>query len=234
MIAIPQRVSTAVQPVSVLLVDDNPAFRNGLRQLLDFYSGTDSLRCQVVGHAATVDQALRLSAEQFPNLIFLDLELGQESGLAFLGKFRPEDRHRTRIIVLSAHREDEWVFQAMQAGASGYLYKDRLADQLYPAIQTVLQDQIYLSPAVATSFFRLFHFYNGHSGHSSTAVPLTEREQEVLHWLVQGASNQAIAQHLHISIATVKAHLTGIFEKLAVNSRTQAIVKALKLGLVST
>lgn len=233
MIATSHRPVTVVQPVSILLVDDNPAFRNGLRNLLDFYNGTGSLRCQVVGHAATVDQALQLSTEQCPTLIFLDLELGQENGLAFLERFQPEERHSTRVLVLSAHREDEWIFQAMQAGASGYIYKDRLADQLCTAINTVLQDQVYLSPAVATSFFRLFHFYNGHSVPSTTSVQLTEREHEVLHWLVQGASNNAIAKHLHISVATVKAHLTGIFEKLSVNSRTQAIVKALKLGLVS-
>jgi DNA-binding NarL/FixJ family response regulator len=120
----------------------------------------------------------------------------------------------------------------MQAGASGYVFKDRIATQLCDAIATILNDEVYLSPEVATHFFRLFHFYAGRSLQAKHTIHLTEREQEVLHWLVQGASNEEIAQHLYITVATVKAHLTAIFEKLKVTSRSQAIVKALKLGLV--
>ncbi len=120
----------------------------------------------------------------------------------------------------------------MQAGACGYLLKQYLVERLWLAMRTVLEGQIYLSPEVTTSFFRRFHFYSGCSVVPVGAVPLTEREREVLQWLVQGASNDAIARQMHITVATVKAHLTAIFEKLAVKSRTQAIVKALKLGLV--
>jgi DNA-binding NarL/FixJ family response regulator len=108
-----------------------------------------------------------------------------------------------------------------------------LANQLCEAISTVIDDRIYLDPDVATSFFRMFHFYAGRCLQAAQSLHLTEREQEVLHWLVQGASNEAIAQNLYVTVATVKAHLTSIFEKLGVTSRTQAIVKALKLGLVS-
>ncbi|WP_008315054.1 response regulator transcription factor [Leptolyngbya sp. PCC 6406] len=221
--------STPSQTISVLLVDDNPSFRHGLQALLDFYSGNGPSRYQVVGQATSVEQAVKLTIEQSPTLVLLDMELGQSSGLTFL-QTRPKGNER--VLVLSAHREDEWVFRAMQAGASGYLFKTHLAERLWPAITTVLKDQIYLSPEVATGFFRLFQFYNGGALTTAT-IPLTEREQEVLHWLVQGASNNAIAQRLHITVATVKAHLTAIFEKLEVSSRTQAIVKALKLGLVA-
>ena len=125
------------------------------------------------------------------------------------------------------------MFRAMQAGANGYVLKDCIATQLCEAISTVLKNEIYLAPELATSFFRMFHFYTGRSLQASRNLHLTEREQEVLHWLVQGASNEDIAKHLYITVATVKAHLTAIFEKLGVNSRTQAIIKALKLGLVS-
>jgi DNA-binding NarL/FixJ family response regulator len=104
---------------------------------------------------------------------------------------------------------------------------------LCTAISTVLDGQVYLSPEVATGFFHLFHFYAGRSLTASHKLNLTEREQEVLRWLVQGVSNEEIANHLYVTVATVKAHLTAIFNKLGVNSRTQAIIKALKLGLVS-
>jgi DNA-binding NarL/FixJ family response regulator len=222
---------TAVLPISILLVDDEQRFRQGLRTLLDFYNANGSSRFDVVGEAASVDQALKLTLEQHPALILLDLELPPSDGVTALIHLR-ELSYKGKVIVLSAHREDEWVFRAMQAGASGYVFKDCLATQLCEAIKTVMNDEVYLSPEVATHFFRLFHFYAGRSLQACQAIHLTEREQEVLNWLVQGASNEEIAQHLYITVATVKAHLTAIFEKLAVTSRTQAIVKALKLGLV--
>ncbi len=223
---------TATQIVSILLVDDEPLFRKGLHTLLKFYSHNDARQYQVVGEAASLDQALALATQQHPTLILLDLELGHEDGISVLIRLR-ELSYAGKVLVLSAHREDEWVFRAMQAGANGYVFKDCLAHQLPQAIATLMENKIYLAPDVATGFFRMFHFYAGRSIQACQALHLTEREQEVLHWLVQGASNENIAQHLFITVATVKAHLTAIFEKLGVKSRTQAIIKALKLGLVS-
>lgn len=223
---------SASQRVSVLLVDDDPRFRQGVQTLLDFYSTSGAIQFNVVGHAASVEQALSLTAEQSPALTLLDLELPCEDGISFL--VRREELNQTgKVLVLSGHQEDEWVFRSMQAGASGYVFKQNLSTQLCTAIATVLRDEVYLSPEVATCFFRLFHFYAGRSLEACQSAHLTEREQEVLHWLVQGASNEMIAKQLHITVATVKAHLTAIFEKLGVTSRTQAIVRALKLGLVS-
>lgn len=219
-------------PFSVLLVDDSRPFRQGLRTLLDFYSGNSDVKFQIVGEAASVDQAVQLVQEQHPMLMLLDMELAQESGISVLYTLHEQNRS-PKTLVLSVHHEDEWVFQAMQAGAQGYVCKDHVGDQLFDAVTTILQDKVYLSPEIATSFFRLFHFYAGHSLQACQALNLTDREQQVLQWLVQGASNDAIAHQLHITVATVKAHLTAIFEKLNVRSRTQAIVKALKLGLVS-
>jgi DNA-binding NarL/FixJ family response regulator len=220
------------QSVSILLVDDEPLFRQGLKTLLNFYSHSSHLQFHVVGEAASVEQALNLNAQQKPALILLDLELAKTDGVTFLFHLSQQS-YQGKVLVLSAHREDECVFRAMQAGARGYVYKDCLASQLCTAIETVLNQQIYLAPDVATGFFRMFHFYAGRSFQKCQSLHLTEREQEVLQWLVQGASNEEIAKHLYVTVATVKAHLTGIFEKLGVNSRTQAIVKALKVGLVS-
>lgn len=221
------------QPISILLVDDEQRFRKGLQTLLDFYNNNGAFRFNIVGETASADQALKLAVEQHPALILLDLEIPPSDGISVLHSLA-EFSYKGKVLVLSAHREDEWVFRAMQAGANGYVFKDRIASHLCEAIATVMNDEIYLSPEVATHFFRLFHFYAGRSLQACQSVNLTEREREVLHWLVQGASNEEIARHLYITIATVKAHLTAIFEKLKVSSRTQAIVKALKLGLVST
>ena len=219
-------------PISVLLVDDEPRFRHGLRTLLTFYNTIGTEKFRLVGEAATAEQALHLVQTQHPRLILLDLEMPLGNGVEVLKRLS-DAPYAGKILVLSAHHEDEWVFRAMQAGASGYLHKNDLSGQLSDAIDTVLSDQIYLSSETLTSFFRLFRFYAGRSLEVVRKFKLTQREQEVLHWLVQGASNEEIASHLYITIATVKAHLTAIFQKLSVTSRTQAIIKALKLGLIS-
>jgi DNA-binding NarL/FixJ family response regulator len=219
------------QQTSVLLVDDDAKFRQGLQTLLQFYSSTNAQHFTIIGEASSSDQAVRLAAEQHPMLILLDIELASGDGITALTKLAKLEQ-RSRILVLSGHEEDEWVFRAMQAGANGYVVKDSLATQLFEAIATVLGDQIYLSPELATRFFQMFRFYSGRISETKAKLHLTEREQEVLHWLVQGASNEEIAAHLFISVATVKAHLTAIFNKLGVTSRTQAIIRSLKMGLV--
>ncbi len=216
---------------SILLVDDEPQFRQGIRTLLNFYGNMGSLGFNVVGEAASVEQALKLTTEQHPALILLDLELPPNDGITALQRLS-ELPYSGKVLILSAHQEDEWVFRSMQAGARGYVFKDHVATQLWEAITTVINEKVYLPPDVAAGFFRLFRYYTGNSLISTTSIHLTEREREVLNWLVQGASNEQIARHLFITVATVKAHLTAIFEKLSVTSRTQAIVKALKLGLV--
>lgn len=217
--------------ISILLVDDEPHFRQGIRTLLNFYNTSSCIGLDIVGEAASVEQAVKLTAEQHPALILLDLELPPEDGITALLRLG-ELPYNGKVLILSAHQQDDWVFRAMQAGAWGYVFKDQLATQLCEAITTVINNKVYLPPEVATAFFRLFHYYTGNSLTSSNGIHLTEREREVLNWLVQGASNEQIAGHLYITVATVKAHLTAIFEKLSVTSRTQAIVKALKLGLV--
>ncbi|HLP88504.1 MAG TPA: response regulator transcription factor [Nostocaceae cyanobacterium] len=217
--------------ISILLVDDEPQFRQGIRTLLNFYNNSGRIGLEIVGEAASVEQAVKLTAEQHPALILLDLELPPEDGITALIRLS-EISYNGKALILSAHQQDDWVFRAMQAGAWGYVFKDQLATQLCEAIATVIDNKVYLPPEVATAFFRLFHYYTGHSLASGNEIHLTEREREVLNWLVQGASNEQIAKRLYITVATVKAHLTAIFEKLGVTSRTQAIVKALKLGLV--
>jgi DNA-binding NarL/FixJ family response regulator len=223
---------TVSRPISVLLVDDQPEFRQGLRTLLEFFTASGPVQFQVIGEAASSEQAFEMIKLQHPILTLLDMELAQGDGLEVLNKLAAAEIE-TKVLTLSAHQEDDWIFKAMQSGAKGYVCKDKVATQLCEALDTVLQGEVYLPPELATAFFRLFHFYSGRTLQACQTVSLTDREQEVLHWLVQGASNEAIAKQLYITVATVKAHLTAIFDKLEVKSRTQAIVKALKLGLVT-
>ncbi|GAP99284.1 response regulator transcription factor [Leptolyngbya sp. NIES-2104] len=222
----------AQQQISVLLVDDDSKFRQGLQTLLQFYSTTQDRKFKVIGEAASTDQAIQLAEQQRPMLILLDMELANGDGITALNELVKLE-HRSKILVVSGHQEEEWVFRAMRAGANGYVVKTELATELFNATTTVLNDQVYLSPDLATRFFQMFRFYNGQALDAKAKLHLTDREQEVLTWLVQGASNEEIATRLYISVATVKAHLTAIFHKLGVTSRTQAIIRALKMGLVS-
>jgi DNA-binding NarL/FixJ family response regulator len=231
----PIALSTDIQTpsqVSVLLVDDESPIRDGLRTLLGFYNTSSTIRFTVVGEAVTKDQAIALAHQQNPSLILLDLELsrGLEDGIQTLTELR--EFYNGKILILSACQNEQIIFRAMQAGASGYLFKDKLATQLCTAITTVLSNQVYLESELVTQFFRAFQIHSQRSRQSLQTSSLSERELEVLQLLVQGDPNAAIAERLYITVATVKAHLTSIFEKLSVKSRSQAIVAALRSGLV--
>ena len=215
--------------LSVLIVDDDDRFRQGLVTFLSFLSSNGSI--DVVGEATNVDRALKLTIQKQPDLILLDLELVESDGITALIQLK-EIAYHGKILVLSGHQEDEWIFRAMQSGASGYVFKSRVATQLGEAIETVMQSQIYLPTEVASRFFRRFQAEADLVVPTRPQLHLSNREREVLHWLTQGDSNQQISEHLYITVATVKAHLTSIFEKLKVTSRTQAIVAAVKLGLI--
>lgn len=222
--------SAMTDAISILLVDDHAEFRQGLRTLLGFFTDGPT-RFKVVAEATSAQQALKMVETHNPMITLLDMELEQGTGVDVLQGLKSLGMD-TRVLSLSAHRKDEWVFQAMQAGAKGYVVKDKLAIQLHDALRTVLEDKVYLDPDLASGFFRLFHAHGVLNRKAREEVRLTDREQQVLHWLVQGASNEVISNQLFITVATVKAHLTAIFDKLKVRSRTQAIVKAIKLGLV--
>jgi DNA-binding NarL/FixJ family response regulator len=225
-----------LNPLTVLLVEDNERFRQGLRHLLSFYSSNSSnssLFLEVVGEANSLEQTLKLAQDKSPDLILLDLQLVGTDGITVLVSLK-EIAYTGKVLVLSAHQEDEWIFRAMQAGASGYVFKNHLAAQLCEAINTVTKSEIYLHSEVASRFFRFFQTSSDSCLRACHQLHLTSREQEVLYWLTQGAANEEIAKHLYVAVATVKAHLTSIFRKLKVKSRTEAIITAWKLGLVKT
>jgi DNA-binding NarL/FixJ family response regulator len=217
--------------LSALLVEDDLHFRAGVRNLLDFYHIQDQT-ISIVGEANRPALALSLAEQHTPDFILIDMELCEGTGLTLLQQLQ-DNNVSSKTLVLSGHQEDSWIYQAMQAGADGYVFKSQVADQLLDAINAIMQDQVYLPPEVATGFFRRFQ-------KTQTALPnqigelceLSPREHDVLCCLVQGASNDEIAKQLYISVATVKAHITNIFLKLQVTSRTQAIVAAIKMNLV--
>jgi DNA-binding NarL/FixJ family response regulator len=219
--------------LSILLVDDDPQFRTRIRTLLSFSQIRDRV-IDAIGEANHSDLALSLTKQHTPDLILINMELIAKDNFSLLQQLK-NSNVSSKILVLAGHQEDYWIYQAMQLGADGYIFKNQVSQQLLDAIASIMQNQIYLPPEVATGFFRRFKKSQA-SLPSQLGQPcnLSERESDVLYWLVQGASNDEVAKQLYISVATVKAHLTNIFLKLQVTSRTQAIVAAIKMNLVQS
>ncbi len=212
--------------IRVLIADDHVLFREGIRRLLD---ATPDL--EVVGEAANGDETVRLVEDLTPDVVLLDVVMPGLSGIEAARVIKTTSP-RTRVIILTVYTDDEFLFEAIKAGAMGYLLKDATPDELVRAVRVVHQGEGLLAPAMAAKVFREFARTMTTKDLSAVLTPLTQREGEILHHVAAGLANKQIAHRLGISERTVKNHLSNIMEKLHVNSRTQAAVYALRSGLV--
>jgi DNA-binding NarL/FixJ family response regulator len=201
-------------PIRVLIVDDHPVVRQGLRALLSVQDGF----C-VVGDADDGPAALSLAASLRPDIVLLDLKLPGLDGIKVLESLRSSD---ARVLVLTSATEPERARKAVRAGAAGVLYKDIDPDALVRAIRSVHDGNLLLAAEAAGSVLQ------GGAGNRSDA--LTSREQEVLAAIAEGRSNREIARLLQVSEKTVKAHVSSVLAKLGVQDRTQAAVYAVRHG----
>jgi len=217
-----------MKAIKVLLVDDQPLFRDGLRTLL---SVRDEI--QVVGEASNGEHALRAAHSLVPDVVLMDLRMPVMNGVECTRRLRAEVPD-CRVIVLTTFDDDEDVFDAIRAGANGYLLKDVSASRLVEAIQLTMDGQSILQPSVASRVLVEFNRMSSmRPAKSATTQPkLTKREAEILRQLAQGKNNKEIAGAMQISEGTVKNHLTTIFDKLNVEDRTQAALAAHSLGMV--
>ena len=224
--------------ISLLIIDDNREFRHNLKTLLQLYSQNNLLKFNVIADTDSITKIEPILEKYQPQILLLDLELQQESGLDIL-KYLSHNNYQTKTLILSAHEEEEMIFQAMSLGAKGYIFKPNVVSQLREAINTIMNSKIYLPPEAAAGFFLSFNNYMSDfyalksvENHHKNDYHLTHREKDVLAYLIQGLSNDEIARELYVTIATVKAHLSSIFSKFCVKNRTQAIVMALKEDIV--
>ena len=231
-------ITTKKNSTSLMIIDDNREFRDNLKTLLQLYNQNNLLKFKIIADTDSLNKGKILIAKYNPQILLLDLELQQESGLDIL-KYLSVNHYQTKTLILSGHEEEEMIFKAMYLGAKGYIFKPNVVSQLQEAINTILNFKIYLPPEAATGFFRSFNHYISKFGTLETEIDqhnnyyhLTHREKDVLGYLIQGLSNEEIAQELYVTIATVKAHLGSIFSKFCVKNRTQAIVMALKENIV--
>ncbi len=204
--------------IRVLIVDDHPVVRDGLKGMLAGQTGFE-----LAGEAANGLQALEQAAQLHPDVVLMDLRMPELDGVEATARLR-RALPTVRVLILTTYDTDAEILRAIEAGATGYILKDAPREELFRAIRATAQGQSYLSPAVATRLMGQLR--------APAQEALSPREIDVLTWVAKGASNKQIGQHLHISEATVKSHLLHIFEKLSVNDRTQAVTQAVQKGLI--
>lgn len=207
-------------------------FRQGLRSILETEEGF-----RVIGEAATGREAVRYALSTHPDIIIMDIQMPELDGVAAT-KTILEEFPGAKVIILSMYRQDRYVFEAIKAGAYGYLLKDAEADDLISAIRRVAEGELLLRPELASSVLAEFRrvkesHKESHSSPSHKLSELTEREATILRLLAQGASNVQIADALGVSEKTVRNRLSEIFSKLRLNNRTQAALYALREGIAT-
>jgi NarL family two-component system response regulator LiaR len=210
------------ETIRVLIVDDHELVRQGFRALLAVKPGFE-----VAGEAADGLQAVEMAQTTRPDVILLDLVMPRMGGIEATRAIKSEDPD-ARILIITSFAEDEQVYQAIKAGALGYLLKDSSPEELMRAIDDVYQGRLSLHPNIAGA---LIQELNRPSDRPPTTDPLTAREEEILILVAKGWSNQEIAAKLVVSERTVGAHVSNILGKLHLANRTQAALYALRTGL---
>lgn len=210
--------------IRVLLVDDQELVRAGLRTILE--SGGD---IRVVGEAADGAAAVDAVARVKPDVVLMDIRMPRMDGVEATRRIAG-----TRIVILTTFDHDEYVVEALRAGASGFLVKDAPAEELLRAVRVVAQGDALLSPSVTRRILERVVAADRRPQRPAPSglADLTERERSVLVLVAQGNSNQEIADRLHVSEATVKTHVSHVLDKLELRDRVQVVVLAYESGLV--
>lgn len=207
-------------PTKVLLVDDHPVVREGLRGMIDAEADL-----AVVGEAGSGAEAIALAESLRPDVILMDLRMPDVDGVTATERILAA-LPRTRIVVVTTYESDTDILRAVEAGAAGYLLKDASRAELADAVRDAARGKTVLAPTVAD---RLVHFVR-----QPASATLSSREVEVLSQVAKGSTNAEIGRALHISEATVKTHLLRAFHKLGVSDRTAAVTTAMSLGLLTS
>ena len=219
-----QLLPVSSEKIRILVVDNLAVSRAGLRRLLESYGDL-----QVIGEAADGVQAVSETLELGPQVVLMDALLPNGQSLEALKQIKQLNLN-TRVLLLSAQEREEFLYEALQAGADGYVLKDLAPDELAQAVRAVARGEVLVQPQLASRLFTRF----GRQGRGTFPYEtLTAREQDVLQLLARGLRNKEIAARLSVSERTVNFHLANIYQKLNVSGRTEALSKALEQGLVT-
>ncbi|WP_409343767.1 response regulator [Paenibacillus sp. MBLB4367] len=238
------KMSSAKRNIKLVLADDHQLFREGVKRIINMEQGLE-----VVGECGDGIQVIELCNELKPDIVLMDINMPIENGVVAtekLKEFFPE----TKVIILSIHDDESYVFETLRKGASGYLLKDMEAESLINAIHSVVAGHAYIHPKVTGKLINQLRrmTYLDEVGVAASGIgvkeagvkfvhtssnPLTRREAEVLRLMAEGKSNKGIGEFLFISEKTVKNHVSSILQKMEVDDRTQAVIIAIKNGWVT-
>lgn len=210
-----------MKKIKIVVADDHPLIREGLRRVLSLEPNI-----VLVGEAENGEQAVELVRRTGADVVLMDINMPGMNGIEACRAIKEEMPH-TRIIALTIHDQEEYLFELIRAGISAYLLKDVSPDKLLETIIGVARGESYIPPRLMSKVFQEFNRMT-----VSPKIRLTSREREILQLLAEGESNRSIAEKLFITEKTVKNHLTNIFQKLNVSDRTQAVLYAIKNKLV--
>ncbi|MEE8347714.1 MAG: response regulator transcription factor [Dehalococcoidia bacterium] len=212
-------------PISVVIADDHALVREGTRQILEDQPGLT-----VVGEAADGEEAVALVSRLHPDVVLMDIAMPKLNGIDATRLIK-QSSPATSVLVLTAYDDDQYIYALLDAGAAGYLLKNVRGEELAQAVRAVAEGESVLHPAIASRVFKRY------TEPVRAAAPeeieaLTDRESEVLLLAAKGLSNKLIARELSLSDRTVQVHLSNIFGKLGVASRTEAVITGLRRGLL--
>jgi DNA-binding NarL/FixJ family response regulator len=214
--------------VRVLIADDQALVRSGFRKLLEAEAGIE-----VVAEAADGLEAIEKARLHRPHVVLMDIRMPRLDGLQAAARIVAATSPSPRILMLTTYDLDEYIFEALKAGASGFLLKESPAEELVAAIQVVAAGEALLAPSVTRRLIEAFVSVPRVSPEARRQLDgLTARETEVLHLVARGLSNAEIAAELHLGEATVKSHVGNLLMKLELRDRVQAVVLAYESGLV--
>lgn len=225
---------TTSEKIKLIIVEDHTLTRFGLKTAFE-----EAEEIEVIGEAETGEEGIAIAKKLIPDIILMDLGLPGINGIEATQKIKAFNE-TIKIIILTSHNNEDEVWSALSSGANAYCLKDIEPERLIQVVESVHEGAAWLDPAIASIVLKSISSrptqkqvqFVTNSDASPEKLQLTERELEVLKLLVEGNSNADIAKHLVVSIHTAKAHVCNILQKLSVDDRTQAAIKALKDGIV--
>jgi DNA-binding NarL/FixJ family response regulator len=214
------------EPIRVLIADDHALFRQALRAVLG-----DEADIELVGEAGDGEEAVRMVVDEAPDVVLMDVRMPKVAGIEAARRIK-EQMPATHVVMLTVSDDEEDLFEAIKAGASGYLLKEVDPGEIAGAVRQVQAGHSLLSPAVASKLISEFATISRRTDERALRPRLTDRELEVLQQAAEGLTNRQIGRKLHISENTVKNHMRNILEKLHLHSRMEAVVYAVREELI--